>query len=125
MEIITNTSNKDLVFVKSIPRRTATLIGEWRNPTSDKKMEKTKIGNCKDAITALYSPRVGGLLNGISYKPWMENAKEKVDDQGKTLTLQQKMERKWGTPVDFLNNRPWGRSSKVGEDKPTYYQTQI
>lgn len=94
MEIITNTSNKDLVFVKSIPRRTATLIGEWRNPTSDKKMEKTKIGNCKDAITALYSPRVGGLLNGLSYKPWMENAKQKLDSEGKSLTLQQKMEAK-------------------------------
>lgn len=92
MEIITNTSHKDLVFVKSIPRRTATLIGEWRNPTSDKKMNKTKIGDAKDGITALYSPRVGGLLNGLSYKPWMENAKAKVDDMGNSLTLQQKME---------------------------------
>jgi hypothetical protein len=94
MEILTNNSNKDLVFLKSIPRRTATLIGEWRNPTSDKKMNKTKVGDAKDGITALYSPRVGGLLNGLSYKPWMENAKQKIDSTGKSLTLQQKMEAK-------------------------------
>jgi len=125
MEILTNNSNKDLVFIKSIPRRTATLIGEWRNPSSDKRMNKTKIGDAKDAITALYSPRIGGLLNGLSYKPWKENGKVKMDDQGNALTLQQKMEVKWGTGKDFLNNRPWGRSNKVGEDKPTYYQTKI
>lgn len=56
------------VFIQSIPRETATLISEWRDPNSGGKLHKTKIGQCRDKISALYSPRVGGLLNGLSYK---------------------------------------------------------
>jgi hypothetical protein len=55
------------VFIQSIPRQTATLISEWRDPNGNS-LNKTKIGNCKDKFSALYSPKVGGLLNGLSYK---------------------------------------------------------
>ena len=57
------------VFIHSVPRETATLVSEFRDPDSGKKLNKTKLGSCKDKIQALYSPRVAGLLNGLSYKP--------------------------------------------------------
>ena len=57
------------VFIQSIPRETATKISDWTNDTSGKKLKKTKIGRCRDTLQALWSPRVGGLANYISYTP--------------------------------------------------------
>lgn len=93
------------VFIHSIPRETATLVSEFRDPTSGKKLNKTKMGNCKDKIQALYSGKVGGLMNGLSYKPWIEGGVQKVDDRGNKLTLQDKEEERWGLKKGYLTNR--------------------
>jgi len=81
------------VFIHSIPRPTATLVGEFRDPDTGKKLNKTKIGDAKDKIQALYSAKVGGLKTGL-YKPWMENGVQKTDNNDNKLTLQDKMEKK-------------------------------
>lgn len=94
------------VFIQSIPRETATKISDWTNDSSGKRLKKTKIGRCRDTIQALYSPKHGGLANGLSYKPWMENGKQKVDEQtGRKLTLQDREERKWNLPEGYLTNK--------------------
>lgn len=109
------------VFIMSVPRETATKISEWRSETSGKKMNKTKVGNCKTKVQALYSPKVGGLTNGLSYKPWMENGKQ-VEENGKKLTLQDREERKWGLDSGYLSNRSWRVGDSLEADKLTYFQ---
>lgn len=37
---------------------------------------------------------MGGLLNGLSYKPWMEDGVQKVDESGRKLTLQDREEQR-------------------------------
>lgn len=82
------------VFIKSIPRPTATKISDWTDPNTNRPMQKTKIGDCKTKLTALYNPRYAGLANGLSYKPWMENGKQKLGPNGEKLTLQDREEQR-------------------------------
>jgi len=110
------------VFIKSIPRETALKIEDWVNDSSGIRMKKTKVGRTRDAIMALYSPKVGGLKNGLSYKPWMEEGKQVKDANGQPLTLQDKLEKKWGLEPGTLTNRSWRRGESTSEDKLTYYQ---
>ncbi len=112
-----------LVYVMSIPRPTATNVSELVNGSSGKKLNKTKMGSCTDRISALYSPKVGGLANGLSYKPWIEDGTQKIDElTKKPLTLQDKMERKWGLEPGFLTNKAWMNGDSLDEEKMTYYQ---
>lgn len=113
---------KKKVFIFSIPRETASRIHDWTNDSSGKRMKKTKIGRCRDTIVALYDSRVGGLRNGLSYKPWTENGKRVTDSNGKPLTLQQREEQKWGLEPDYLSNRPWRRGDSLDPEQMTYYQ---
>lgn len=94
------------VFIQSIPRETATKISDWTNDSSGKKLKKTKIGRCRDTIMCLYNPKYGGLANGLSYKPWMEDGKQKTDENGNKLTLQDREEQRWNLPKGYLTNRP-------------------
>ncbi len=110
------------VFIQSIPRQTATLISEWRDPNSGASLNKTKIGDCKDKISALYSPKVGGLLNGLSYKEWTEGGKPVMDKQGNPQTWQHREEQKWGLAPGYLTNRSWRRGESVKEQDMTYFQ---
>ena len=112
------------VFIQSIPRETATLISEWRDPNSGGKLHKTKIGQCRDKISALYSPRVGGLLNGLSYKEWTEGGKPVLDKQGNSQTWQQREEQKWGLAPGYLTNRSWRKGESVKDENLTYYQNK-
>lgn len=110
------------VFIKSIPRDTALKLEDWVNDSSGKRMKKTKVGRTRDTIMALYDPKVGGLKNGLSYKPWTEDGKAMKDEQGHPLTLQQKLEKKWGLPKDYLHNRPWKKGDTTEEEKLSYFQ---
>lgn len=110
------------VFVKSIPRETALKLEDWTNDSSGIRMKKTKVGRTRDTIMALYDPKVGGLKNGLSYKPWMEDGKQVTDKDGNPLTLQDKMEKKWGLDKGTLTNRAWRKGDSSEEDKLTYYQ---
>jgi hypothetical protein len=110
------------IFIKSIPRETSLKIEDWVNDSSGIKMKKTKIGLTRDTLVALYDPRVGGLKNGLSNKPWMEEGKQVKDDQGNSLTLQDKMEKKWNLPKGFLTNKTWRKGDSLKEEDLTYYQ---
>lgn len=92
------------VFIQSIPRESALEIHTWKNPESGKALNKTKIGDAKTKIQCAPSKKVGGLKNGISYKPWIENGEQVVRD-GRPATLQDKMEEKWRLPKGYLTNR--------------------
>lgn len=112
-----------LIYVMSIPRETATKVSEIISQTSGKKSNKTKMGNCSDSLSALYSPKIGGLANGLSYKPWLENGVQKMDEQtNRPLTLQDQMERKWGLTPGFLTNKAWMNGDSVAVEDMTYYQ---
>lgn len=84
------------VFIKSIPRPSAYGISEWTNDASGKKLEKTKIGQCQTKLSALYSPKLGGLANYISYTPHMnpETGTPFTDDKGHPVMLQEYLEKK-------------------------------
>lgn len=112
------------VFIRSIPKETALKLEDWVNDSSGIRMRKTKIGRTRDTVMALYDPRVGGLKNGLSYKPWKEDGKDVKDDKGHPLTMQDKLERKWGLPSGHLHNRPWRKGDPTAEDKLSYYQSK-
>jgi hypothetical protein len=114
----------NLIFVYSIPRETATGVSEFVNDSSGRKLKKTKIGRCDDKIMALYDPKIGGLRNYISYTPWVENGVQVMDEDGKPLMLQDKLERKWNKSKGYFTNRPPERGYKGdGADLP-YFQTK-
>jgi hypothetical protein len=111
-----------LIFVYSIPRKTSTGLSEMTSDVSGKKLQKVKMGRCKDGIQALYSSKVGGLANYISYTPWTEDGKVKTDASGTPLTLQDKMELKWNKPKGFFTNANWIPGSSMKEEDLTYFQ---
>lgn len=114
-------SKQNIVFVESLPRKTVTGISDWVMASSGKNVKKTKVGRTKDSIMALYSGKVGGLANYISYREWLdEDGKVKKDANGNTLTLQDKYEKKFNKPAGFFTNAPY-RKADYGKS-PTYFQ---
>jgi hypothetical protein len=114
-----------LVFIKSIPRQTATGASEWSSDTSGKKLHKTKIGRAVDKIMALYSPRVGGLANYISYNYHVDPATGQpfLNEKGQPILLQEHLENKWNKPPGFFSNQAASRNYKGdGSDLGYYYQ---
>lgn len=112
------------IFVYTVPRETATGLSKFTNESSGKSLKKTKMGNATTTIRALYSPKIGGLANYISYTPWIgEDGLPKLSDTGKPLMLQDKMEEKWNLPKGYLTNFvPTAHSIKA--DDVTYYQSK-
>lgn len=118
-------ASKRLVYIKSIPRETAFRIEDWTNDSSGKAMKKVKIGRTRDGIQPLYNPAVGGLATGL-HEIWKdEEGNIMKDDNGKTLTLQDKMERKWGLDKGYLTNRPFMKGDSVHEKDMTFYQRKV
>lgn len=113
------------VFIYSIPRSTATGISDWTNDASGKRLQKIKIGRCTDSIQALYSPKVGGLANYISYTPYLnpETGTPFLDERGEAMMLQAYLEQKWNKPKGYFNNTPPGKYTAKDEDL-TYFQRQ-
>lgn len=112
------------VFIYTIPRESAFGIHNWTDPTSGQKINKSKVGKAKTKITALYSPKVGGLLNGLSYKPWVEKGNVVLGERGRELTLQQKEEQRWNLADGYLTHRSWRRGESLDPEKMTYYQNK-
>ena len=110
------------IFIYSIPRKSAFGIHEWTSDVSGKKLKKNKIAQATDTVQALYSAKFGGLANGLSYKKWIEDGKQKMGPDGTPLTLQDKMERKWNLDKGYLSNRPWMKGDSLREADMTYYQ---
>lgn len=118
-----------IVFIKTVPdRESAYNIHEWTNDSSGKKMRKTKVGNrAKTKIQAFYSGAVGGLKNGLSYKPWLDDkGVQKVEPEtGRKLTLQDREEEKWGLPKGFLTNKAWRKGDSLKDEDLTYFQKKV
>lgn len=112
-----------LVLVYSIERPMANGMHDWANDTSGIKMKKIKVGRATDRYRCLYSEKIGGLANYISYTPWTENGAPVTDEHGNRLFLQDKLEKKWNLPKGFLTNRPLPKGAVKEEDK-TYFQTK-
>lgn len=112
------------VFIYTIPRKTATGISEWANDSSGVKMNKTKIGRASDSFMALYSPKVGGLANYISYNYYIdpETGVPAKNDEGKDMLLQEYLEIKWNKPKDYFTNRAWMKGDSLKEEDLTYFQ---
>lgn len=110
-----------LVFVYTIPRPTANGMSQWVS-NSGVSLKKTKVGRSKDRLSALYSPKVGGLANYISYTPWIEGGVTKTDSEGRALTLQDKLEQKWNLQKGYLTNRAWRKGDSMDEKDMTYFQ---
>lgn len=107
------------IFVRTIPRDTASKVSEFRNVNSrgvsGKKMNKTKISEkCKDGFQALYSSKVGGLKTGLY--------KTTTTEDGKEITLQEWAENKWSLAPGFLTNRPIRRGDSINPEDMTYFQ---
>lgn len=117
-------SNK-LIFIQSIPgRKTATGLSDFVHETSGKKLNKTKMGKCTDRISALYSSKVGGLANYISYTQAInpKTGEYLFDEKGEPVMLQAVLEKKWHKPEGYFTNAAWTPTDKLDESKMTYFQ---
>lgn len=114
----------NLVFIYSIPRSTATGISDWVSDSSGMKLKKTKVGRADDRLCALPNPSTGGLANYISYTPWIDDKTglQRLDEKGNKLTLQDKMEEKWGKPKGFFSNLLAPRYFKGDTATLSYFQ---
>lgn len=115
------------VFVRSIPRPSAYGISEWANDNSGKKLEKTKIGQCQTKLAALYSPKIGGLANYISYTPYIDPSTGVPfkDEKGNDIMLQDYLEQKWGKPAGYFTNRPYMKGDSLKSEDLTYFQRTV
>lgn len=113
------------IFIYSVPRSTATGIDRWSNDTSGRSLKKTKVGTTATYVRAVYSDKVGGLKNGLSYKPWYdENGQVMKDQQGNPLTLQDKMEQKWAKPKGYFHNRIRSREQIKAGEPASYFEVK-
>jgi len=111
------------VFIYSVPRPSAYNIHLWNSSTSNKPLNKTKVGKCSTGIRALFDPSKGGLANFISYTPWIEDGKPVLDEtSSRPLTLQDKYERKFNLPKGYLSNKSWRPGDSQKEEDLTYFQ---
>ena len=113
-----------LVYVYSRPtKKTATKINDWISDVSGKRLQKTKVGSTNDKIRPLYSHKIGGLANYISYTPWKEDGKVVKDKStGLDLKLQDKFEKEFNLESGFLTNRPWRKGDSLKSSDMTYFQ---
>jgi hypothetical protein len=115
-------SKSTKVFIMSIPRPSALGIDSWTSNVSGKNLKKTKVGSTIDRVSALYDRKKGGLATGLD-RPWLdENGVQLKDKDGNPLTLQQKLEKKWGLEPGYLTNRPWRKGDSLREEDMTYFQ---
>jgi hypothetical protein len=104
------------VFIYSIHRPSAVGLDKWIHGDSNVNLKKNKIGKATDKLQCLENPKVGGLATGL-YKPWIDEktGTQKVDKDGKPLTMQDKMEQKWNLPKGYLHNRPYRKGMKLSD----------
>lgn len=114
-----------LVFVYSIHLQdSATGLSNFVSPTSGVKLKKRKMGRCTDTISALYSPKVGGLGNYISYTPYVDpkTGMTKLNERGEPVMLQEILEKKWNKPAGFFTNAAFVVGAKPIDENFTYFQ---
>lgn len=101
------------VFVKSIPRQTATKISELTSDTTGKRINATKQGRATETIRAVYSSRMGALNTGLDKlvdNPWKDKP-EKLTQEFKyvaekdEISLQEYFEIEYERPKGYYTNR--------------------
>lgn len=118
------------VTIKTIPRETATKVSEFRDKTSGKKMNRTKLGRCKDTIRAVYSTKTGSLLTGLDHyvnNPYYKSQKDLPIEfayvkELEKITLQEVLEIKHGRPKGFYTNRAWRQGDGFKDENLTFFQ---
>jgi hypothetical protein len=112
------------VFIRSIPRATATGISEWVNDSTGRKLLKTKVGDrANTTLCCGYSRETGALGTGLHH-PWTENGVIQKTTDGTILTLQDYYEKKFSLAKGYLTNRqtdPRGERP-LDEAKRTYFE---
>lgn len=114
-----------LIFIKTVPRETATRISDWVSDTSGVKMKKTKVGRANNKVMALYSAKVGGLANYISYNYHTDPITNQpvLNEKGQPMTLQEHLEKKWNKPAGYFSNQAASKHYRGdGSDLSYYYQ---
>ena len=89
-------------------------------------LKKTKVGRAKDFLSALYSDKVGGLANYISYNYYTDplTGQPVLDEKGQPMLLQTYLEKKWNKPPGYFSNEAAPKNYKGdGSDLGYYYQT--
>ena len=118
------------VTIKSIPRETATKVSEFRDRNSGKKMNRTKIGRCKDTLRAMYSVKTGALLTGLDEmvnNPYFKSNRDVPNDfsyvkEQEKISLQELLEIKHGRPKGFYTNRAWRPGDGFKDESLTFFQ---
>jgi len=112
-----------LIFVQSIPRQTASGISDWVSDSSGIKIKKTKIGRSFDRVACLYSPKVGGLANYISYNHHIDpkTGQPTLNEKGQPMLLQEYLETKWNKPAGYFSNEAVSRHFKGDPGTLGYY----
>lgn len=119
------------VLIKTIPRDTASKISEFRNGVNGKKMNRTKLGRCKDTLRALSSNKLGGnlatgldkVINNPYYKTLKDLPKEfDYLKEQETATLQEVLEVKHNRPKGFYTNRAWRPGDGYKDENLTFFQ---
>lgn len=126
------------VFIKTIPRETATKISDFRNESGERtsKLNKTKMGRCKTKLTCPYSSKTHRLITGLDEfysedgvtNPYKDNAKLPqefmyIKDKEK-ITLQEYLEVKHGVRKDYYTSRPAKARQNFdtkGADRPFFW----
>lgn len=118
------------VIIRSIPRQTATKISEFKDRKTGKKLNKNKIGKCKDAFRAQYSEKTGKLLTGLNEvvsNPYYKSDKDIPSDflyvkNLERISLQELLEIKHGVPKGYYTDRAWQPGDGYNEAKLTFFQ---
>jgi len=118
------------VIIKAIPRQTATKISEFTNKTSGKKMNKNKIGKCKDVLRAFYSEKTGSLVTGLEEvinNPYFESNRDLPQEfqyirKEEKITLQDLLEIKHRVPKGTYTNRAWRPGDGYKDEQLTFFQ---
>lgn len=118
------------VFIKSIPRETATKISEAKSGSTGKRLNKNKIGRCKDTLRAMYSAQTGKLLTGLTEEvlnPYYQTksalpAEFQYIKDLERCSLQEVLEIKHKVPKGTYTDKPWQEGTGMRESDLTFFQ---
>lgn len=126
------------VFLKTIPRETATKISDYRNESGERvaKLNKTKMGRCKTKLDCPYSSKTRRNITGLDIPYDIDGVKNPYKNKTnlpqefvylkdkEQISLQEYMEVKHGVRKDYYTSRAAkGRDNfnTKGADRPFFW----